>query len=191
MFTLKIKFPDVSNFSLRDIFEECERLGKAGWTIVHHSTRLNDGRVEQTIEREIQQLYLVEVHWNQHFLGFEPTEISVVFQNSLFPMHLSDAWFLNTSSKWVHLESDMFPGFWYEVRTNIGEKALEIRVFCGRQLGEENLKRFFLTLSLFHAATKIVRELHQSRMAAGKGNMPEMYRHHNEILETLSLYLPR
>lgn len=89
------------------------------------------------------------------------------------------------------LKSDLFPGFWYEVCTNLAEKTLEIWVSGGQQLGKENLKKFLLTLSSYYIATKVALELHQFRMAAEKQNVLEMDRHHNEILETLGAYLPR
>ena len=199
MFTLKIKFPDVSGFPSRDIFEECERLGRAGWTVIHHSTRFNGGRVEQTIEREIQRIFLAGVHWNQRFLGLESMEISVVFQNSLLPKPVwgapTDKRFLDTFGKRRRLESDLFEGFWYEIRVDSVQKTFEVLVSHGQQLGQENLKKFVMTLSSFHAVTRVLCHLHQFRMAAdkvaaGKNYVAEMDRHQQEILELLAV-LPR
>lgn len=196
-FEMRMKFPDVSGRAFPStvmaiVHEEFERLRMAGWSIDGGVGRTISGmgRIFPAISREIQQLYLAEVHWNQRFRGLEPTEISVVFQNSPFPTHFGDR-LLDISDKWVRFESEMFPGFWYEILSNLGDKTLEIQVSGGQQLGKENLKKFLLTLCSYYTVTKIARELHQLRMAASKQNVPEMDRHHHEILETLGNYLPR
>ncbi|MBI2669789.1 MAG: hypothetical protein HYX20_01410 [Candidatus Yanofskybacteria bacterium] len=191
MFTLKIKFPSVSEYNYGEVREECERLKRADWLVREN---LGNGKIAVTIFREIRELFFVQVHWNQRFLGLEPTEISVTFENSLLPIPAKsqpgDKRFLDTLGKWKRFESNLFQGFWYEVFADSRNKILEVRVSDDQHTGGENSMRFLWILSSIHAATSVARHLHQFRMAAGKQNVPEMDRHYNEILEAID-DLPR
>src|SRR3989344_5090569 len=192
-FTMQIRFRGASELnepSNRYVEREVIRLEKAGWTVSGElSPRPN---FEITIEREIQQLYLTEVHWNTRFLGLEPTEIGVVFQNSLLPKPFP-SWemstgkrFRDTSGKRESFGNDFFPGFWYEISADSKQKILKVCVSGGQQLGQENWKKFLWKLTVICDVTRVTRHLHQFRMAAGKQSVPEMDRHHNEILQSLA-----